>query len=491
MSLVARLWGKRIKSIGFVVTAGAVAGISVPYHNVHRQVFAAQLVECPHDFTPFLDSTVVPGELTLPGRITNVPEFHDCQRFIVTKGEGFGYLPVFAIFGAWDLPARWDSVVAHPDTSHAEARITYPIDSMSADLATTADFNRVRSPAPSPPSANPALSPNSRSGWGFVEILAEGKYVPLGIGPGFNCVYLFMTQSGLQARMVQFGGREPDCALPVDPDTLAGTDLQVRRPRNRWHQRAEDFPSAARWDWDPEHKIQYFGVKCGAGWCEVGPPGFLASTIPILPSVPDEAASYWHRVRHIKGWFDQQRLAPAQGKDPLSPEAGWGEVFADPLLQKAVVATFSDRWVLVARARMDASLPDYATKWNLGPAGAQNKENLLYFCHAVWSVCYGKARNVRAFAHGYNPADTRTPECGDDRDYDGVLEPDKGTWWVGIVSTSGGVRFGCVIRRDHAKDFAAYGLSPNGTARWRWRDDDETIWASCAEGCCQVQKPRT
>ena len=74
--------------------------------------FFINLVECPHDWMPHLyqDSLVTPGELALPGALTNVPEFHDCQKLVAANASGLGYLPLAAVFGAWDLVARWDSV---------------------------------------------------------------------------------------------------------------------------------------------------------------------------------------------------------------------------------------------------------------------------------------------------------------------------------------------------------------------------------------------
>jgi hypothetical protein len=496
MSGVARQGKQRVKSFGLILMAGAMAGIAIPHQKI-QPVFNIPLVECPHSFTPFLDSAVVPGQLTLSGRITNVPEFHDCQKFIVTQGQGFSYLPVFAIFGAWDLGTRWNNVMIHSVSYRGDVRFTVPLTKMSGDSATVASLSTVTLPAPSVTAraessfAIPAPSPGGR-GWAFVEILSEGSYPALGIGPGFNCAYIFLTVGGLQARMVHFAGlHEPDCRPPVDPDSLPGTDLQVQWVNQPMHQSAADYPSAARWDWDSEHRIQYFGVKCGSGWCEVGPKGFVASPLPAFPSMADGAASYWHRVRHIKGWFDQQRLAPALIANPPGPEAGWGEVFADPLLVKYKVVDFSRSWRLVARARLDSSLTGYEEKWNLGPTDYRNKENRLYFCHASWSVCYLIARGFSDLARGYDSSNTKAPDCGAEANYPDVVAADRETWWVGIVSTTGKVRFGCVIRRDHAADYAEYGLSPNGTVRWRWYNQDETIWASCDAGCCQVQKPRT
>jgi hypothetical protein len=436
-------------------------------------------VECPHNWKPYLDSAVVPGQLTVPGRITNIPEFHDCQRFVATSGVGFTYLPLFAIFGAWDLASRWDSVIHH--SASLTPGPTEPIDSVSGDLAATTKLPQAIAHPSSVPTRE--SSGSARSGWAFVEVLSEGRYGALGIGPGFNCAYFYMAKDTLRARMVHFEGmHEPHCELPVDPDTLAGYPLFVRRTKHPSHTSPADYPATARWDWDPAHNIQYFGVKCGDAWCEVGHYGFVPSELPSLPATADAATPNWRRVRHIKGWFDQQRLAPALVANPGAPDPGWGTLFADPLLITRRVSDFTGNWVLVARARLDPSLATYESKWNLTPAGA-DRENLLYMCRGPWETCRASAEHVRDFAPG--PIPPLAPACPT---ADDVTPADKGVWWAGTVSSKRTVGFACVIRRDHSADFAALGLRPTGTVRWRWRDQDETIWTSCDAGCCEVQR---
>lgn len=451
--------------------------------NPQQFHFSQPLVECPHSWEPYLDttSTVVPGQLALPGRITSVPEFHDCQRFTETTGNSFTYLPIFAIFGAWDLASRWDSVVAHPAFSLITPPSRVTVASVSGALATTVTLEQVVSPQARAPTPG-QHSPSARSGWAFVEILSEGTYPPLGIGPGYNCAFVYVVGESLQARMVHFEGvEEPDCREPADPDTLAGTLLSVQRTMHPNHTDTLDYPAAARWDWDPQHQIQYFGVKCGAAWCEVGFPGFVASNLPSPPATADIAFPSSHRVRHVKGWFDQQRLAPASVANPDAPEPGWGTVFAAPALVTRKVSDFSGNWVLVARVRLDSSLAAYESKLNLTPAGPD--ENLVYLCKGQWETCRNLVQNVPNLASG--PIPEGAPECPK---ADDVTPADSGVWWAGIVSTKTNVKFACVIRRDHSEELAALGLRPTGTVRWRWRDQDETIWTSCDAGCCEVQQ---
>jgi hypothetical protein len=447
--------------------------------NPQQFHFSQPLVECPHNWGTYVDSTIDSGQLVLPGRITNIPEFHDCQRFIATTGNGLTYMPIFAVFGAWDLSARWDSVLAHPALALVTPLRPVALDSVSGALTVTATLQQVQSPPSHAPTGRPSAT--ARSGWAFVEILSEGSYAPLGIGPGFNCAFVYVVADTPQARMVHFeGAKEPDCRQPVDPDTLGGTILNVHRTIHPSHPDTLDYPAAARWDWDPQHQIQYFGVKCGAAWCEVGLPGFVASPLPSLAAA---ALENGQRVRHIKGWFDQQRLAPALVANPDAPSPGWGTIFADLNLVDRKVSDFSGNWLLVARATVDTSLAAYESKWNLAPAAPDQSENLVYLCKGEWETCRVVAQSVPDLAPGPIPDVAPTcPNAGD------VTPADSGVWWTGIVSTKASVKFACVIRRDHSKALADLGLKPTGTVRWRWRDQDETIWISCDAGCCEVQQ---
>jgi len=62
-------------------------------------------------------------------------------------------------------------------------------------------------------------------------------------------------------------------------------------------------------------------------------------------------------------------------------------------------------------------------------------------------------------------------------------EHDDWAWYAKVERR--GVRrpvYRRVIRRTHTEiaDLLV------GTVRWRWQADDETIWAFCPEGCCEI-----
>ena len=444
--------------------------------------FFLNLVECPHDWMGHVrnqDSLVEAGSFVLPGATTNVPEFHDCQKLVAVTGNEWSYLEIAAVFGAFDLAARWDSVEANaaPESTLADtARTTR----FNGDPAAAASLESVLTP-PLHTSAS-ETSPSARSAWGILEIVSEGTYAPLGIGVGFNCAFLYSAGTVLQVRMIHYPGQqEPDCRLAADPDTLGGAVLSVTRTTSSRFSEVNDYPAAARWDWDPEKRIQYIGVRCGAGWCEIGPGGFHRSMLPPQAAGLNVAAA---RVQAIKGWFDQQRLAPPAVTDPASPDPGWGTVFPDPGLGTRTSPDFEDTWLLVAQVAIDSSLEGYGAKLNLHPARSDGIMNRIYLCKGTFARCRASADGTPAIA-GRVPTAATEPKCP--TDVVGVLPEDAESWWAAILPPEGDVGFRCVIRRDHAAALTALGLTLPGSARWRWRNHDETIWTRCDLGCCEVE----
>lgn len=149
--------------------------------------------ECPHDWRKYLEGrrliTSPSGGFTLPGPITDVPEFHDCQRFILPTGGDGSYDQLYAVFVPPDLDTRFAGI----STTKARA---------------------------------------------LVEIYAEGTYKSLGIKPTFNCVFFYyvmlpapVLQPLLVAKLVNTFDSDIMCDEVVDPSTLPGppngTDLLV------------------------------------------------------------------------------------------------------------------------------------------------------------------------------------------------------------------------------------------------------------------------
>ena len=63
--------------------------------------------ECPHDWDSHNQPPgyITGGRFALPGPITNVPEFHDCQKLIVVSGTDKVYGELAAVFVRYQIEA--------------------------------------------------------------------------------------------------------------------------------------------------------------------------------------------------------------------------------------------------------------------------------------------------------------------------------------------------------------------------------------------------
>jgi len=285
------------------------------------------------------------------------------------------------------------------------------------------------------------------------------EYTPLGIKPQFNCLYMFRDSAaanGIAAYMVSVGRVEKACLNEYAP-SMSGTPLLViphtPPPPLNW----EDIPAVARWDWDPVTRRQYIGIRCDLQWCEVGPQdGFGLSTAHTYPFAHKrEQRTFW-----IKGWYDEQQLAAKSGNS-LWPLPAVGTVVPDSSLGDYSDATFpTSRWVPAARVAIRPYRTEYMSKLGLGPAVIPHRMNKLELCKAPWTTCAASA--------GGSPAQPTVNCTGTAND-----------WWARMITPTGQTKYFCVVRTAHTHAI-------EGTARWRWLLEDETIWVRCAEGCCQV-----
>ena len=119
--------------------------------------------ECPHNW---LESRTPTNHFLIPGKITNVPEYHDCQRFLVKNGEGgLKYDSLEAIFVRYELDTVYRTYWQRPDS---ENRGTF--------------------------SVAPEINPNGLEVVG--QLLSYGDYSPLGIKTGNDCLILRWTTEG-------------------------------------------------------------------------------------------------------------------------------------------------------------------------------------------------------------------------------------------------------------------------------------------------------
>jgi hypothetical protein len=369
-------------------------------------------------------------ELPVPGPLTKISEYHDCQR-LVTGDAAYG--PLVGIWASHKLGGLFQT--------------TEPVEHSPDSLVHVAP----------PPVAG-------LRGQVVAQLLDWAEdYPALKITRGFNCLYLWpknAAQTAWGAKMV--GQATEDCApdYPITPD---GRELRVTPVSLAAGLDAADVPPVARWDWDPEHKLQYIGIQCGNRWCEVSADRFVASRgfgvndgptqKPVPGHPPVKPVGKHRRVWMVKGWYDEQYIAVAPAtKGDLEPGKVLATIFPhgqlDELNDKS---DFQVGWIPAATVRLSADVPGYEHKRNF-----TRGDNEIDLCENGTGNCRDE--------HGNTPAGC-TPSAG-------------GLWFARIKSGRGITHYVCVTRREH-KNVTA-------TARWRWLNNDETTWIRCANGCCTL-----
>jgi hypothetical protein len=396
---------------------------SIVGHNEPEQ--SAELRECPLVDTipaarPGQPPTVVQNSVAREN--TDVPEYHDCQKLLVDGGRSYG--PLAAVFASKDL-----------------ARIRFDVDSQK-----------------------PASEQRTDEAAALVRSI-DGDYAPLGISPGYSCLYLWKV--GIwRAKLVHVGAEHGNCLEPINPNDRAGVPLEVKRSTVRGLREDRHYPPVARWDWDPITQQQYIGIKCGAGWCEVGPRGFNPSKAYTEPTAGIAPTP----VLAVKGWYDEQYLAiPNARSDRLVPGPVMGTVIPAPNLGSyETVTQFSNTWRPVAFVALSQRSPQYEQKFNFRRTrkGAPlQRLNRIEFCYGTRALCVGQE----------DPLVCNNPS--------GNLETGE-VWWARVVPAGGGNSMSlCVYRVDHT------GMRVPATSRWRWLWTDETVWERCLPGCCEMVSP--
>jgi hypothetical protein len=368
--------------------------------------------ECPHKWE--LHRMLNSGPATSP--IRNIPEFHDCQRFILADGNReIRYDSLYAIFASFQLAALEGRLDSLAQVYGAGGR------------------------------ALPAAEIYSES----------GTYPSLGIKTTFSCLFVFHA-SDWKAVMVPEPNDNSDCISPEDPSKLRGTPLEVRRSEFA-KLTDQDYPPVARWDWDTVNLKQYIGIKCGAGWCEIGEPGFVSS-----PGYPDDLSrpTEFRKTRVVKGWYDEQWLATVKaGK--VEPTRIRGTIFPDMALG-TYNAKSDFQWVPVAHVAVDGPPAEYKTKFNFDKAAPESPTlNTI-------SMCYGSRYQCLGALYAWWP--WLKPMCGS-----------GDQWYDRTVALDGSSKFRCVTQRPAPNAVAEV----PATTRWRWLASDETSWKRCMLGCCE------
>jgi len=391
-------------------------------------------------------------DIPLSEPVTNIPEYHDCQRFL-TGTDSFG--ATYAVFVAF----RLNGVL--PGLPGANAHV--PV----ATIYTP-----------------------------------DGVYDYLGIKPGFNCLFLMNGGGHWAATIVARGqgSANKDCAAAgINPTGPNSKSLRVIPNDYGGGFAPEDFPPAARWDWDSLHKKQYVGVRCGRAWCEVGDsdlvpsPGYGGGL--QFPTLQNMTKPRWAtRVQTIKGWYDWQELSVLQGGTTV-PSHIRGFLIPAPALDSInwlawhekpdlSLKYYRGRWVHVAYAVLDGNYP----KWNF-KLGV-NKISLCYGTTTDCPIPHPPPPLEASFA-------TPLSSCPPDPTHDTLR------WWArtesdvnadGSRKPSTKVTYACIKRMDHHSDLQGWEASnPNvsysipGAARWSYHPNDEQTWTSCPTGCCTKQ----
>lgn len=386
-----------------------------PAHLIGFQMVVDSGTHGEHDW-----KLITVTDIPLSGELDDVPEAHDCQRLVVQNGTTRAYGPLAAIFAAEALDARDFYAARQGEGVRAIATIyAYP-----------------------------------------------SPYAPLRIAPGVNCLYVFPTGGGgLAARMVQV--RHPqDCDLPLlDPRPDGALEVRLDPMAGP----PDEIPAVARWDGNftvAGRNQHHIGIRCGDGWCEIGPRGFLSAPSRDVGMVsrrmarraaaaPGQADAL--RIVRNRGWYDEQLLAVKPTPDaPLEVGPVVATLLPHPQLAQLTTADdFKPRWVEVATAYLPDSIPGYKAKLNL-EAGVNVFEMRMATRAAL--VAEGTTISSECPAGGAGEA-----------------------WWIRV--TSAGSRdqaVYCATRFSHAGKPTRL----PGAVRWQWLENDEKTWFACDQGCC-------
>lgn len=442
--------------------------IDIPLATTYLQRLVPRFVAAAPGFRSIIPQPVT--DIPIAPNIDEIPEYHDCQRFIVDGG-----------FAA--LVAIWVSeAIAQTFPAPQPAAVT-PVEPSGIRVAERTAVQPVPQPATAVETfvVHGAIRPREAVEAHAVAVLhstAPG-YGPLGVQAGFNCLYMWQTgPSAMQWGAMMQPVLAEDLESCTGSKTLdagaAGTALEVRRANLQAEGlKPDDVAPVARFDREPKGGLRYLIViQCGDSWCQVGPSGTftglaagwvgdegrrgeIARRVLERNGQPSNASGMWKRVTSVKGWDDEQELAiwdAAAGG--LKPSGVVGTIVPDPKLEELKStdsAAFDGIWTSSASIYVTA---DY----NGRKLQLQQGVSLL-------SVCRGKAEQCEGVPEA-------TP-C--------TAGPDGAIWWGRLEAPDETVSFGCTKRKTHGGVVNVIGA---GAARWRWLETDETTWIRCAEGCC-------
>lgn len=250
-------------------------------------------------------------------------------------------------------------------------------------------------------------------------------YDNLHLKGGINCVWLATNHAGtVWSSSVSQGNTPAGCVRGM------AAQLVVYRFSHPATLRFDDFPAAARFGRAAVSGQPLLGVKCLAGWCEMGPIG----------ERPANPGAIGPRERRVRGWHDEQTLGLADAAGVVRPSFS-ATIVPEPNLDAKTEMSFAN-WTNVARIRLTANPPPN-TKYER----------------------WGLRSGVNVFA---------------------IQRLAAGTWRASVIPSTGasaGVRhiwLKPVTREVH------YDAVVPGTARFRWMSGDDGVWVPCGQACCSA-----
>ncbi len=439
-----------VSGVALALAAAALGPLVLRHPRPPRQ----SNVSCPHDapLVQRVDSHLV-ARMRLTGPISNAPEYHDCQRLLEDTSGEYGTLA--GIYASWTLNDLVDSVE------------------------------------------------RTRSAVAAAEIYAwDGDYPRLGIRQGFNCLYMMPDIKRREiirwrAWVIPVRERGDQCTAPLDPNDpgAEAKELRVGVVQSALH--GQDVPAVARWDWNPTNNSQTIGIKCDINWCIVGDSvGFGLGESHDLHSMPSlhnaalsDGATDFPRVVEVRGWYDEQRLDPATG--PKVAGDVIGTVIPHPSLVRYSRADFEPVGTFLPAAFVVLRATNLIGNQ---PRMRHNREIVAsYLAKYNFALGMNRVSLCAGAPHDCVPAGTTAPSCtpaGDDQ-----WTANDEAWTARVVSGAtptrpSTTRYFCVRRCKFADaDMArepSLALAGPGTARWRWKAHDATLWTSCPKGCCQL-----
>jgi hypothetical protein len=360
-------------TLGYSRKSSSIA--SAPRHD--KQV--TDLGPCPHYWSRFFKNHNHGDPIALlAGRQIDVPEYNDCQRLLVNNS---GHLnPAYT-----DLKFGNEAVIF----ARADLNKVYRTEAPIGNDGGRPFFAALKHP-----------KPDITRVTAIAQVWTTGTYEPLGLDSGFACIVLQWDgpvssshPRNYHAWMVPVSN-QISCASPLDLPASSAFYLGAQElPAHGNTDGPDEIPPVARWDWDGHRGVQYVGIACPSGWCELygenpnSPHGHTSS-----PSYHVAGGLNIHgkegRVVRQKGWYDEEYLAsttPAPGASPKLDGAGaFGTVFPVPDLKRRKMASYTPgEFVPVAWISINPFSKGYAAKYGfrLNTAPPQRPDvNALFLC---------------------------------------------------------------------------------------------------------------